>query len=72
MPPAPRVVGKAGTRLIESDNANTRHRVARFTHRIKVVSKSAKMVDLTMRLLANFEQPDHFSAYQELFMSILG
>ena len=71
MPPAQHVVGKAGTRLIESDNANTRHRVARFTRRTKVVSRSAKMVDLTMRLWAHFEQADHFSAYQEMFLSIL-
>jgi insertion element IS1 protein InsB len=71
IPPEHHVVGKAGTQLIESDNANTRHRVARFTRRTKVVSKSAKMVDLSMRLWAYFEQPQHFAAYQETFLSIL-
>ena len=72
IPPAQHVVSKAGTQLLESDNSNTRHRVGRFTRRTKVVSKSAKMVDLTMRLWAYFEQPDKFSLFQEKFMSILG
>ena len=72
IPPAQHVVSKAATRLIESDNANTRHRVARFTRRTKVVSRSAKMVDLTMRLWAFFDQPHNFAAYQEMFVSILG
>ena len=72
IPRAQHVVGKAATRLIESDNANTRHRVARFTRRTKVVSKSAKMVDLTMRLWAYFDQPHNFAVYQEMFLSILG
>jgi hypothetical protein len=66
------VVGKGTTWLIESDNANTRHRVARFTRRTRVVSKSAKMVDLTRRLWAYFDQPRNFIAYQEMFLSIFG
>ena len=71
IPPAPHIARKSGTHLIESNNANTRHRLARFTRRTKVVSKSATMVDLTMRLWAYFEQPQNFAAYQEAFLSIL-
>jgi insertion element IS1 protein InsB len=72
IPPGQHVVGKSGTQLLESDNANTRHRVARFTRRTKVVSKSAKMVDLTMRLWAYFEQEHNFAEDQKMFLCILG
>jgi insertion element IS1 protein InsB len=65
------IVSKAGTHLMESNNANTRHRVARFTRRTKVVSKSATMVDLTIRLWAYFEHHKNFAAFQEAFLSIL-
>ena len=71
IPAGQHMVSKAGTHLIESNNANTRHRVARFTRRTKVVSRSATMVDLTMRLWAYFEDPHNFAAYQEAFVSIL-
>ncbi|MBW2135793.1 MAG: IS1 family transposase [Deltaproteobacteria bacterium] len=37
IPPEQHVVSKTGTQLLESDNSNTRHRVARFTRRTKVV-----------------------------------
>jgi len=60
IPSEQHIVSKAGTHLIESNNASTRHRVARFTRRTKVVSKSVTMVDLTMRLWAHFEQPPKF------------
>jgi insertion element IS1 protein InsB len=72
IPPGQHVVGKAATQLLESDNANTRHRVARFTRRTKVVSRSEKMIDLTMRLWAYFEQGLNFAEYQKKFMCILG
>ena len=49
---AKHVVGKAGTQLLESDNSNTRHRVARSTRMTKVVSRFEKTIDLTMRLWA--------------------
>lgn len=70
IPPEQHIVSKAGTHLIESNNAHTRHRVARFTRRAKVVSGSAAMVDLTRRLGADFAQPQNFAAYQETFLSI--
>ena len=71
IPPAQHVVSKAGTQLLESDNANTRHRVARFTRRTKVVSRSEKMIDLTMRLWAFFEHDHNFAEYQKMFLCIL-
>lgn len=72
IPPGQHVVSKAGTQLLESDNANTRLRVARFTRRTKVVSRSEKMIDLTMRLWAYFEQEHNFTEYQKIFLGILG
>ena len=72
IPPGQHVVSKAATQLLESDNAKTRHRVARFTRRTKVVSRSEKMIDLTMRLWAYFEQGLHFDEYQKKVMCILG
>jgi hypothetical protein len=38
--------------------------VGRFTRRTKVVSRSAEMADLTMRLWNHYEKPEHFSALQ--------
>ena len=72
IPPDQHVVSKTGTQLLESDNANTRHRVARLTRRTKVVSRSEKMIDLTMRLWAYFEQEHNFAEYQKAFICILG
>ena len=71
IPPGQHVVGKAGTQLLESDNSDTRNRIARFTRRTKVVSRSEKMIDLTMRLWAYFEQEHNFAEYQKLFLCIL-
>ena len=71
IPPGQHVVDKAGTQLLEIDNANTRHRVARFTRRTKVVSRSEKMIDLTMRLWVYFEQEQNFAEYQKMFLCIL-
>jgi insertion element IS1 protein InsB len=72
IPPEQHVIGKAGTRLIESDNSNTRHRLARMTRRTKVVSKSERMIDLTMRLWTYFEDPVHFREYQQRVLYIFG
>jgi len=41
------VIGKSHTVAIERDNSNTRHHLARFTRRTKVVSKKPEMVDLS-------------------------
>jgi hypothetical protein len=37
-----------------------------------VVSRSEKMIDLTMRLWAYFEQEQNFAEYQKMFLCILG
>jgi hypothetical protein len=61
----------AGTQLLESDHADTSHRVACFTRRTKVVSRSEKMIDLTMRFWAFFEHAHNFAEYQKMFLHIL-
>lgn len=66
------VVGKPGTQLLESDNANTGHRPARFTRLTKVVSESEEMVALTMGLWTFFEPDHNFAEYQKKFLCILG
>ncbi len=66
------VIGKAGTVGIERDNSNTRHYLARLTRRTKVVSRSQQMVDLTMRLWAYFQCPEHRIEWQQKVISILG
>lgn len=50
LPPERHIIGKDYTIAIEQDNSNTRHHLARFTRRTKVVSKSDTMVDLSIRL----------------------
>ena len=50
IPPEQLFTGKDLTVPIERDNSNIRHFLARFRRRTKVVSKSPKMVDLSLRL----------------------
>jgi insertion element IS1 protein InsB len=50
LPTERHVVGKMHTVTIERDNSNTRHHLARFTRRTKVVSKLTHMVDITLRI----------------------
>ena len=66
------VVGKKHTFLIESNNSNTRHRIARMTRKTKVVSKSEEALDLTIRLWAHFEENKNFIEEQNNFISIFG
>jgi insertion element IS1 protein InsB len=62
LPPERPVIGKSGTFTIEQNNSNTRHHLGRFTRRTKVVSKSKKMVDLTIRLWSSLTKPEVFAA----------
>ena len=71
IPPERHTTGKRHTRAIETDNSNTRHYSARFTRRTKVVSQSAHMVDLSLRLLAYFQVPEHYASYQQRFFAAL-
>jgi insertion element IS1 protein InsB len=72
LPQEQHVIGKAGTHAIERDNANTRHYLARMTRCGKVVSKSLTMIDLTMKLHVAFTNPETYSAWQDIFLSVFG
>lgn len=50
IPDAQLFTGKDLTFLIEQDNSNTRHYLARFRRKSKVTSRSLTMVDLSLRL----------------------
>ena len=62
--------GKDLTFPIEQDNSDIRHYSARFRRRTKVVSKSAKMVDLSLRLHHHLDQPENYTAPAATFLSI--
>jgi insertion element IS1 protein InsB len=70
IPPERHVVGKAHAVAIERDNASTRHRLARFTRRTKVVSRCRRMVDLTLRMWHAVTTTDLFHELQETAISI--
>jgi insertion element IS1 protein InsB len=50
LPPERHRIGKQYTVAIERDNSNTRHHLARFTRRTKVVSRLPHRVDITLRI----------------------
>jgi insertion element IS1 protein InsB len=62
--------GKDLTFPIEQDNSNIRHYLARFRRRTKVVSKSLKMVDLTLRLHHHLRDPNNFNAQVAKYITI--
>ena len=64
------VIGKTHTVAIERDNRNTRHYLARFTRRSKVVSKKPARVDLTLRLHQFLRIPQNYALYQQQVLSI--
>ena len=70
LPPERHIIGKSGTIAIEQDNSNTRHHLARFTRRTKVVSKKEFMVDLTLRIWHAVTTTDLFGSLQKLAASI--
>ena len=72
LPPERHIIGKEHTISIEQDNSNTRHHLARFTRRTKVVSKSDTMVDLSIRLWVAVTDPDSdiFDNLQKIALSI--
>lgn len=71
IPPEQHVVGKRGTQRIESNNANTRHRLARFVRRTRVVSRSVEMIDLSLRLWAWLEIPQNYQTLQKQALAML-
>ena len=70
LPPERHIIGKSGTHCIERDNSNTRHHLGRFTRRTKVVSKKSQMVDTSLKLWQALTQPEVFSRFQSLALSI--
>jgi insertion element IS1 protein InsB len=70
LPKKRHVIGKAHTVAIERDNSNTRHHLARFTRRAKVVSRSKRMVDLSLRIWHAVTTTDLFHRLQEVALSI--
>jgi insertion element IS1 protein InsB len=70
LPPDRHIIGKAHTVAIERDNSNTRHHLGRMTRRTKVVSHCEKMFDASIKLWHAITQPDIFSAYQKIALSI--
>ncbi|MGH7054751.1 MAG: IS1 family transposase [Stellaceae bacterium] len=63
--------GKDLTFSIEQDNSDIRHFVARFRRRTKVVSKIARMVDLSLRLYHYLhDNPQNRAAVLTPFLSI--
>jgi insertion element IS1 protein InsB len=70
LPPERHVVGKAHTVAVERDNGNTRHHLARFTRRTKVVSRCRRMVDLTLRIWHAVTTTSLFDEIQGIALSI--
>ena len=63
-------IGKKYTRAIESDNANTRHRLGRFTRRTKVVSRSEDSVNEAIKLWVHVQNKQVFQALRDSFLSL--
>jgi insertion element IS1 protein InsB len=56
---------------IEQDNSNIRHILARFRRKTKVVSRSERMVDLSLRLYHFLhDNPENLAQYANQFLSI--
>ena len=70
LPPERHVIGKKHTSCIERDNSNTRHHLARFTRKTKVVSKCEKMVDYSLRIWNAVTTTNMFQALQKKILSI--
>ena len=70
LPKKRHVISKKETVAIERDNSNTRHHLARFTRKTKVVSKSEKMVNMSIKLWQNLTLPKFFSIFQARYMSV--
>ena len=64
------VTGKDLTFIIEQDNSNTRHYLARFRRRSKVTSRSLEMVDLSLLLLYHFSEAHFCSDFMGRFQAI--
>ena len=70
LPKRQHMIGKSKTMANERENSNTRHYLGRMTRRTKVVSKSEEMVDLSLRLLYYFMEPENYRLWQQRFISV--
>ena len=64
------LTGKDLTFPIEQDNSDIRHYLARFRRRTKVVSKTAEMLDASLRLHHYLDKPENYAALSASFLSI--
>jgi len=70
LPKKRHIIGKSGTVGIERDNSNTRHNLARMTRRTKVVSRSERMINKTLKLWVNLREKDIFDKFQSTALTI--
>ena len=70
LPKKRHIIGKSGTVAIERDNSNTRHNLGRMTRRTKVVSRSERMVNKTLKLWVNLREPHIFDKFQKMALAI--
>jgi insertion element IS1 protein InsB len=64
------MTGKNLTFPIEQDNSDIRHYLARFRRRTKVVSRSAEMVELSLRLHHYLDIPKNYTTLAQTFRAI--
>ena len=69
LPKSRHIIGKSHTHIIESNNSNTRHFLGRFTRKTKIVSKSEKAVDFSLKLSLALTDPAIFSLFQKTALS---
>jgi insertion element IS1 protein InsB len=62
--------GKKYTADIEQNNSNVRHYLGRMTRRIKVVSKSIEMINISLLITCYLNEYNGYSFFQNIFMSI--
>ena len=70
LPQERHIIGKSHTVAIERDNSNTRHHLGRMTRRTKIVSKSERMINVSMKLWCAINTPEMFEFFQNKFLSI--
>ena len=63
-------VGKDLTYPIEQSNSDVRHCLARFRRRSKTTSRCVEMVNTSLKLLHNLQNPEIFKQFQRLSNAI--
>jgi insertion element IS1 protein InsB len=70
LPQKRHTAGKKHTITIEQNNSNTRHCLGRMTRRTKIISKSEKMLDITIKLWIIVAEFQNYEFLSEIFLSI--